>query len=255
MEVISSRKNPLCLHIRRLAAEGKYRRETRQFLCDSPKLTEEAIRWTPETVDTVVMTPGHSQFEVPSHIRTVEIPEDVMASIAPSKTPQGVLAVCRMPSGNLPEGLDGAHYVVLDGVQDPGNVGTILRTADAFWADGLFLINGCADLYHPRTLRASMGAVFRCPVWDCTHEELMALLHKSEIPLYGAALREDTKDARQIDYTRAAVAIGSEGQGLSREMLKLCNATVKIPMNDHCESLNAAAAAAVLMWEMARGRE
>ena len=93
-----------------------------------------------------------------------------------------------------PETLEGRRYAVLDGVQDPGNVGTILRTADAFHADGLFLVNACADLYNPKTVRASMGAVFRCPVWACTLSELRALLTKSGLPLYGAALRADTVD-------------------------------------------------------------
>lgn len=255
MEMISSRKNPLCLHIRALAADAKYRRQERAFLCDSPKLTEEALRWAPERVEVVVTTQERRLSGLPAHVRAVEVPEDVMASIAPSKTPQGVLSVCRMEERPLPEKLERAQYVVLDGVQDPGNVGTILRTADAFWADGLFLVNGCADLYHPRTLRSGMGAVFRCPVWACGAAELSALLRSSGVPLYGAALREDTKDAREVDYTRAAVAIGSEGQGLSGEVLALCGATIKIPMNDHCESLNAAAAATVLLWEMARTRK
>ena len=254
MEMISSRKNPLCLHIRRLAADGKYRRQTGQFLCDSPKLTQEALRWAPEVVDTVVTTPEQTVVELPPSVRAVEVPEDVMASLAPSKTPQGVLTVCRMAETPLPETLDGRRYVVLDGVQDPGNVGTILRTADAFWADGLFLVNGCADLYHPRTLRASMGAVFRCPVWVCGAAETAALLRRSGVALYGAALRADTRDVRDVDYGSAAVAIGSEGRGLSDELLGLCDATVKIPMNEHCESLNAAAAAAALLWEMGRGQ-
>ncbi|KAF5066938.1 23S rRNA (guanosine-2'-O-)-methyltransferase RlmB [anaerobic digester metagenome] len=254
MEKITSRKNSLCLQIRKLAADGKYRRESGCFLCDSPKLTEEALRWAPETVDAVVITPGQAVANLPPSVRVAEVPEDVMASIAPSKTPQGVLAVCRTRGTQLPEKLDGSRYVVLDGVQDPGNVGTILRTADAFWADGLFLVNGCADLYHPRTLRASMGAVFRCPVWTCGAGELSALLKKSGVPLYGAALRADTRDIRDVEYLRAAAAIGSEGRGLSDEVLALCDATVKIPMSDHCESLNAAAAAAALLWEMARSR-
>ncbi|MFR3923302.1 MAG: TrmH family RNA methyltransferase [Dysosmobacter welbionis] len=80
--------------------------------------------------------------------------------------------MCGLPGRTLPEQLTGRRYVVLDGVQDPGNVGTILRTADAFHADGLFLVNACADLYNPKTVRASMGAVFRCPVWTCGLEEL-----------------------------------------------------------------------------------
>ena len=149
----------------------------------------------------------------------------------------------------VPETLPGRRYVVLDGVQDPGNVGTVLRTLDAFDADGLLLTGGCADPFGPKTVRASMGAVFRRPVWSVTPEELGDLLRRSGIPLYGAALRPDAMDARQADYSRCALAIGSEGRGLSREVLDLCDKTVLIPMSPRCESLNAAIAAAVLLWE------
>jgi TrmH family RNA methyltransferase len=131
-------------------------------------------------------------------------------------------------------------------------VGTILRTADAFGADGLLLVNGCAEMHSPKTVRASMGAVFRCPAWSCAVEDLGPLLGRSGLPLYGAALRDDTADARQLDYRRCAIAIGSEGRGLSREVLALCDRTARIPMRERCESLNAAAAATVLLWEAAR---
>ena len=244
MERITSRQNSLCTHLRRLAASASYRRKCGEFLCDSPKLVKEALLWRPDLLRAVVFTEGTDRQEVP---------ETVMEAVSPAKTPQGILAVCAIPEETLPERLDGKHYVVLDGVQDPGNVGTILRTADAFWADGMFLINACADVFSPKTVRASMGAVFRCPVWTCTPQRLKALLEASDIPLYGAALREDTRDARDVDYSRAAVAIGSEGQGLSQALLDVCTRTVKIPMSVHCESLNAAAAAAALLWEMARG--
>ena len=254
MERITSRQNSLCTHLRRLAASASYRRQCGEFLCDSPTLLREALLWKADSLRTVVFTedaelPG----ELPEGIRLVEVPVSVMESVSPAKTPQGVLTVCAMPPAELPERLDGKHYVVLDGVQDPGNVGTILRTADAFWADGVFLLNACADIYGPKTVRASMGAVFRCPVWTCEPKRLKELLEASDIPLYGAALREDTRDARDVDYSRAAVAIGSEGQGLSQALLDVCTRTVKIPMSVHCESLNAAAAAAALLWEMARG--
>ena len=254
MERITSRQNSLCTHLRRLAASASYRRQCGEFLCDSPKLLREALLWKADSLRTVVFTedaelPG----ELPEGIRLVEVPVSVMESVSPAKTPQGVLTVCAMPPAELPERLDGKHYVVLDGVQDPGNVGTILRTADAFWADGVFLLNACADIYGPKTVRASMGAVFRCQVWTCEPKRLKELLEASDIPLYGAALREDTRDARDVDYSRAAVAIGSEGQGLSQALLDVCTRTVKIPMSVHCESLNAAAAAAALLWEMARG--
>lgn len=254
MERITSRQNSLCTHLRRLAASASYRRRCGEFLCDSPKLLKEAQLWRADLLRTVLFTEGSElPDELPENIRLVQVPESVMESVSPAKTPQGVLAVCAMLPAELPERLDGKHYVILDGVQDPGNVGTILRTADAFWADGVFLLNACADLYGPKTVRASMGAVFRCPVWSCTPERLKTLLDDSDIPLYGAAVREDTRDVRDVDYSRAAVAIGSEGQGLSRELLELCTRTVKIPMSVHCESLNAAAAAAALLWEMARG--
>ena len=251
MEIITSRQNQLCTHLRKLGSSGSYRRKSGEFLCDSPKLLEEALLHGGD-LHTVVCTEGAALPPIPEGVRLVQVPSDVMKSISPAETPQGVLSVCGMGQQTLPEELTGKRYAVLDGVQDPGNVGTILRTADAFAADGLFLVNACADLYNPKTIRATMGAVFRCPVWTCTAAELRALLTKSGLPLYGAALRSDTADAREVDYTRCAIAIGSEGRGLSEEMLDLCDRTVLIPMRAHCESLNAAVAATVLLWEAAR---
>lgn len=246
MEHITSRHNPLMGHIRRLAGSAAYRWETGEFLCDSPKLLQEALLWQAEITAVVTISPLP---QLPEHIRQVQVPEDVMASISPVKTPQGVLFTCRLPQAPLPRSLTGRRYVLLDGVQDPGNVGTILRTLDAFDADGLLLTGGCADPYGWKAVRSSMGAVFRRPIYSGTPEELAALLRRSGLPLYGAALREDTVDARQADYTRCTLAIGSEGRGLSREVLNLCGQTIRIPMSDRCESLNAAIAAAVLLWE------
>ena len=252
MERITSRGNALCTHLRKLAASGAYRREQGQFLCDSPKLLEEALLWKGE-LRTVVFTEPAALPPIPAEVRCVQVPPEVMSSVSPAQSPQGVLFVCAMRRRQFPERLEGRRYVVLDGVQDPGNVGTILRTADAFGADGMFLVNACADLYNPKTVRATMGAVFRCPVWSCPPQALFSLLKKSGLPLYGAALRSDTADIRSVEYGRCAVAVGSEGRGLSPEVLAACCRTVRIPMSSHCESLNAAAAAAVLLWEAARG--
>lgn len=251
METITSRQNPLCTHLRKLSSSAAYRRQCGEFLCDSPKLLQEALLWGSE-LHTVVVTAGTEAPPLPKGVRLVEVPADVMRSVSPMETPQGTLFTCAIHTEPLPETLAGRRYVVLDTLQDPGNVGTILRTADAFHADGMFLVNGCADLYNPKTLRATMGAVFRCPVWTVGVEELSALLKRSGIPLYGAALREDTLDARAADYSRCAIAIGSEGRGLTDAVLAVCDRTIKIPMSEHCESLNAAAAATVLLWEAAR---
>lgn len=251
MERITSRANPLCAHLRKLAASASYRRASGEFLCDSPKLLEEALLRQAD-LHTVVAAEKAPLPPIPAGVRMVQVPADLMKSISPAQTPQGVLSVCGMPDRLLPQRLEGRRYVILDGVQDPGNVGTILRTADAFRANGVFLVNACADLYNPKTVRATMGAVFRCPVWICGVDELTALLKTSGLPLYGAALREDTLDARTADYSRCAIAIGSEGNGLSQELLAACHETILIPMQAHCESLNAAIAASVLLWEAAR---
>ena len=265
MEIITSRHNPLVAHLRRLASSGSYRRERGEFLCDSPKLLHEALLHGAELL-TVAATRGMALPDgIHAGVRLVEVPEDVMQLISPAKTPQGVVFTCRLPRTECPQTLTGARYLALDGVQDPGNVGTILRTLDAFEADGLVLLPGCADPFSPKTVRSSMGAVFRMavpqiteeavfrrPVWTCTAETFAQVLRGSGLRLLGAALRDDTVDARAADYTRAVLAIGSEGRGLSEEVLALCDETVRIPMSPRCESLNAAVAASVLLWEAYR---
>lgn len=246
MEHITSRHNPLMGHIRRLAGSAAYRWETGEFLCDSPKLLQEALLWQAEITAVVTISPLP---RLPEHIRQVQVPEDVMASISPVKTPQGVLFTCRLPQLPLPQTLTGRQYVLLDGVQDPGNVGTVWRTADAFGAAGMFLLPGCAEPFAPKTVRATMGACFRLPVWEGTLEDLTGLLARSAVSLYAAALRDDTEDIRSVPLGSAAVVIGSEGRGVSQPVLDACRATLKIPMRDRCESLNAAVAASVVLWE------
>ena len=252
MEQITSRKNPLCTHFRKLASSRFYREEAGEFLCDSPKLLREAALWG-ATVCTVLFTEG---VKLPPFAdggtRLVQVSESVMEAVSPMATPQGVVFSCRMGKSEPPSKLEPGRYLLLEGVQDPGNVGTILRTADAFDVDGVFLLEGCADLYSPKTVRAAMGVHFRRVIWRCPLEHAAALVKAAGLPLYGAALREDTQDVRQMDLSRAAVVIGSEGRGLSPAALAACTATVKIPMSPQCESLNASAAAAVLLWEMAR---
>lgn len=251
MERITSRTNPLCTHFRKLASSRAYREEAGEFLCDSPKLLREASLWG-APVTAVLHTPGAEVPGAPAGARLVEVTESVMRSVSPMETPQGVVFSCRLGDRRPPAALEPGRYLLLDGVQDPGNVGTILRTADAFgWT--AFLLPGCADLYNPKTVRSAMGVHFRRPVFQASLEEAAALMRSAGLPLYAAALRQDTADVRQVDLRRCAVIIGSEGRGVSPAALALCGGTVKIPMRDTCESLNAAAAAAVVLWEGARG--
>ncbi len=251
MEQITSRKNPLITHIRKLTADRAYRRECGEYLGDGVKLLAEAVKWN-APLNCVVYTAGTALPDLPAGLRVVEVPADVMESISPMKTPQGALFLCRMGEQEVREKLTGQRYLVLDEVQDPGNVGTIWRTADALGADGLLLTDGCADPWNHKTVRATMGACFRLPVYEVKRQELFALLERSALPLYATALREDTLDLRDADLSCCAVVIGSEGRGVSEEVLTMSEKTLKIPMRERCESLNAAAAAAVVLWEMAR---
>ena len=251
IETITSRHNALLTHLRKLASSRAYRDECGEYLGDGVKLLREAAQWG-APLKTAVLSEGVEIPELPDGVRVVRVSGELMRSVSSAETPQGALFTARLERPALPELLTGAHYLVLDGVQDPGNVGTILRTADAFACDGVFLVNACADLYNPKTVRATMGAIFRCRVWTCAAAELAALLQRSGLPLYGAALRGDTVSLRDADLSRAAAAIGSEGRGLSDELFSLCDRTVKIPMSERCESLNAAIAASVLLWEMYR---
>ena len=251
MEQITSRKNPLITHIRKLTTDRSYRRECGEFLGDGIKLLEEAVRWN-APLTCVVHTAQTDLPPMPEGVRVVQVPEDVMESVSPMKAPQGALFLCRMEHGTPPDKLSGQRYLVLDGLQDPGNVGTIWRTADALGTDGLLLLDGCADPWNHKTVRATMGACFRLPVYEIKRQNLSTLLERSGLPLYATALREDTVDLRDADLSCCAVAIGSEGKGVCDEILSMSEKTLKIPMRDRCESLNAAAAATVVMWEMAR---
>jgi len=251
VERITSRKNPLMTQIRKLISSRSFRREKGLFLGDGTKLLEEALRWN-APLAAVVAVEGTEIPALPEEVRLVEVPGDVMTSISPMESPQGLLFLSKMPGTGAPDKLEGSRYLVLDGLQDPGNVGTIWRTADALGADGLILVNGCADPWNPKTVRATMGACFRLPVYEVGAEKLPQLLERSGLPLYATALREDTVDLRQADLCRCALVIGSEGKGVSQALLDLSARTLKIPMRERCESLNAAAAAAVVLWEMAR---
>ena len=249
MESITSRTNPLITRIRKLTGDRKYRRREGVMVCEGPKMLAEALRWGAGLETILWQTGTHPPAGIPQGVRQVEVPGDLLRSVAPTETPQQVLFLARLPARALPEELTGSRYLVLDGLQDPGNLGTLWRTADAFGADGLLLLPGCADPWSPKTLRATMGACFRLPVWEGTLEELTGRLAQSGAPLYATALRADTEDLRSVPLGSAAVVIGSEGRGVSQPVLDACRTTLKIPMRDRCESLNAAVAASVVLWE------
>lgn len=246
-EHITSRKNPLLLQVKKLLSSRKAREEAGLFVSDGTKLLEEAVRHFPG-LDTVILSDGVEAL-VPEGVRLVRVPEDVMASISPMATPQGALFLCRLPEKKPFAAQKG--MLLLDGIQDPGNLGTILRTADALEIPTV-LLEGCADPYSHKVVRASMGAVLRTDVVQTDWDTVKSVCAGAKIPIAVTALSGRAVDLRRADLTQMAVVIGSEGRGVRREILDSADAELIIPMNPRCESLNAAVAAAIVMWQMKR---
>ena len=242
---ITARKNPLLQQVRKLLNSREERENAGLFVADGTKLLEEAVRFCPG-LDTVILSDG-VEAQVPDNVRVVRVPGDVMESISPMQTPQGALFLCRLPEKN--EFTPRPGMLLLDGIQDPGNLGTILRTADALDIP-VALLEGCADPYSHKVVRASMGAVFRVSVVQTTWEAAGKALRDGGIPVGVTALSPRAKDLRKSDLSSMAVVIGSEGRGVRQEILDAADAELIIPMNSHCESLNAAVAATIVMWQM-----
>jgi len=244
-ERITARKNPFLQQVRRLLSSRKAREESGLFVADGTKLLAEAVKWWPG-LETVILSNGVDA-DVPEGVRLVRVPEDVMESISPMQTPQGALFVCRLPEKQLFAAKPG--MLLLDGIQDPGNLGTILRTADALQTP-VVLLEGCADPYSHKVVRASMGAVFRRPAVQTTWQQVKDACSKAGIPVAVTALSERARDIRCAALNQMAVVIGSEGQGVRKEILENAQEELIIPMDERCESLNAAIAAAIVMWQM-----
>ncbi len=242
---ITARKNPLLQQVKKLFASRRERENAGLFAADGTKLLQEAIRFYPG-LDTVILSDG-VEVAVPELVRLIRVPQDVMASISPMEAPQGAIFLCRLPDKQPLVAT--APMLLLDGIQDPGNLGTILRTADALNVP-VALLEGCADPYGHKVVRASMGAVLRTPVVQTTWEEARQALRSAKIPIAVTALSARAEDIRRADVPHMAVVIGSEGQGVRREILESADRELIIPMNERCESLNAAVAAAIVAWQM-----
>ena len=190
-------------------------------------------------------------------IRPELVSDGVFAYLSDTQTPQGILCVVGQLSYSLEEVADAScpHMLVLDRLQDPGNVGTILRTAEGAGVTGILLDGECADIYNPKTIRSTMGSVFRMPFYYIQDlEEGIRYLKKRGICTYAAHL-EGKRAYDEEDYRRpCAFLIGNEGNGLRPEIADLADTYIRIPMAGEVESLNAAIASAVLMFEAGRQR-
>lgn len=253
--LLTSTKNPVVQSAKALLT-AKGRREQDAFLCDGEHMTGEALRACPEKVSALFVEDGQQERFAPllalarqTECAVYEVSAAVLETISQVKTPQGIAAVCGLPKP-CPLERQGQKLLLMENVQDPGNVGTVLRTAAALGTELVVLLGDCADPYNPKTVRAAMGALFRQRLWETDLSTLCAKLREWELPLCGAALRAESVDVKCVSLRRAAIAVGNEGRGLTDALLEKCDTKIILPMTPGSESLNAAVAASILMWEM-----
>ena len=232
-QFISSRKNPLLQQTRRILTSRREREETGLFAGEGTKLLAEAVRYAPEWLHTVFLAEGVEQ-ETPEHVRRVRLPRELLDSLSTMDAPQGAIFLCRMPEE--PEFVPKPGTLLLDGLQDPGNLGTILRTADAL-GTSVVLLEGCADRFSRPSYRMD---------WKAARDAF----HQAGIPIAVTALAPRAEDIREADVSKMAVVIGSEGRGVRPEVLEQADRELITPMDPHCESLNAAVAATIVLWQM-----
>ena len=262
MEKITSRRNPLCVHLKKLGANRSYRESCSEFLCDGLKLLEDAVDSGANIL--TVLTATQLSFPLPVDTRVYYAERHLIDSLSPLKNAQELLFSCSIPEAGAFIWTPGTH-VLLDGVQDPSNVGAIIRSANAFGIESVILTGGCADPYNPKAIRASMGAIYRQNIYNTSIPELVKLkegankpsatsssCNGSNVRFIGTAPGKGYRDASEVDYNDSLIVVGSEGRGLCESVLSLCDEMITIPISPECESLNAAIAASIIMWEARR---
>lgn len=258
MKQITSSDNRICRIIRHLDSR-KHREKLGLYLIEGENLTEEAFKNNADIEFIAVNEDRLSYYENLFDGRLSEccvMPAGLFNRLAQTESSQGIMAAVRIPQltqQQFMEHIAGGNVIVLDRLQDPGNIGTILRTCDAAGYRGAVMIKGTADIYSPKVVRAAAGSVFRIPAYyTAGARDGVKLLKDSGLQIIGTGF--DTEDMYyDVDMRRnTAVVIGNEGNGISEEMAALCDRTVKIPMRGKIESLNAAVAAGILIYESIR---
>lgn len=223
--------------------EKKYRDREQKFLVEGKHLVEEAYRagW----LQTLIVRQG---MNVPKHITipVYEVTDEILERLSTLDSGESVMGVCAIPADmNIHK--DQTSWVLLDGIQDPGNMGTIIRTALAFGIQSVVLSNDCVDVYHEKVIRATQGAIFHLPLLRTNLMEMIATLHNDHIPVFATAL-QDAAALQQVSVPdRYALVFGNEGNGIRQAVLAQCDRRIKIEMAAF-ESLNVAVAAGIGMY-------
>lgn len=261
--LITSKENPNIKLYIKLRDQKKTRNEMGLFVLEGSRIiadavkekldlhsayiTAEAINKYPETASLLYSALGDKVYE---------ISDDIASRLCDTKGSQGVFAISRTldKSSSWDKINNGKKFIILQNLQDPGNVGTILRCADAVGIDGVFITGASCDIYNPKIVRSTMGSMFRLPVCDdLSYNEVISLLKERSVKTLASVIDTDADSVRGYGFPeKCAVVIGNEGNGLSREEALLCDERITIKMSGNINSLNAAMAAGIILWEMTK---
>ena len=279
MEIISSKDNKKIKYIRSLLEKGSIRKKNRQFVVEGIKLVEEALEYG-KVLEIVLAESLYKEIisgdlsknallaengqNITNYVKkqysTIVVSDTVFKTVSETISPQGAAAVIEMPEYELlaKEFLNQAYnkngkikLLILEDTADPGNLGTIMRTAEAAGVTGVIMSKGTVDIFNPKVVRSTMGSIFRLPfVYVEDLKEVIKELKKQGISFYATHLKGE-KSYKAIKYSdRSAILVGNEARGLSDEVADLADTYVLIPMQGKVESLNAAVAAALMMYEV-----
>lgn len=256
--VITSKTNPKIKDLKQLFLSAKERKTSGLFVCEGVRLCRDAMLSGCE-IESVFYTKEceNKFFDGISDLKNIcknayAVSSDVMKSVCDTVTPQGIVCTVKMSEKSF-EIQKGRKYIALDNIQNPDNLGAVSRTAEALGIDGIVIAGGC-DIYNPKALRASMGAIFRLPVKLC--DDLGGVIfecNNKNIATYATVPDSKAEDITDMCFSDGALCvIGNEGNGVSEEIIHICRRKITIKMQGRSESLNAAAAASIVMWEMVK---
>lgn len=266
MEIVS-RDNPKIKNLVKLISSKKERQAQNSYVIEGVRSCADAFKdraqgrlrivgvfSTSEALDKCRTMLDADIFEMGTNgVLMQVISKELALKISDEGNTQGIFAVAQMRDRSLPERLDGSRYLVLDNLQDPGNLGTVLRTADAVGLDGVILTNSCCELYNPKTVRSTMGSLSRVNIYiENDFEKVLNCLKSSGARIVASVVKEGRMISSYSFDKKCAVVIGNEGRGMSDEHIAKCDDNVTIDMRGNLDSLNASVAAAVFMWEMTK---
>lgn len=252
---ITSASNPRYKTIKALA-QKKERIKRGEYIVEGIKSVSDAIK-ADALIDRIVVSSEFYtdvDFSYPNGVHILKTDKHLFDKLCDTETPQGIMAVVKIKNNDSFNPDLSKDYVYCDNVKDPGNLGTIIRTADAAGMGGVLLSRGCADLYNPKTVRSSMGSFFAIDIVRNIDYDTLKGMKEQGFGVIGGALTDKTIDYRAADYKKPSViVVGNEANGLSGEVLDICT-PVKIPIIGSAESLNVSVAAGILIYEIVRNR-